>query len=187
MLDLTSVPVVDNHCHPVLLNQQLEATDFRGYFTEAGDPTFPEKHIPNTVYYLWLLRQLATFYGCQNSEEDILAIRNMLDDETVLERFFRAANIDTLILDPAFPLPHACYTPERMGQLGHCRTATMLRLETLMQQLIIQYQDFDEVVERYKLALSNAREQGYCAFKSIVAYRTGLNISEWSKDQAISS
>lgn len=187
MLDLTSVPVVDNHCHPVLFSQQLEATDFRGYFTEAGDPSFPEKHIPNTIYYLWLLRQLATFYGCPNSEEDILGIRTTLDDDTLLERFFRAANIDTLILDPAFPLPHACYTPERMGQLGHCRTAKMLRLETLMQQLIIQYQDFDEVVERYKLALSNAREQGYCAFKSIVAYRTGLNISEWSKDQAVSS
>jgi hypothetical protein len=187
MLDLTGIPVVDNHCHPVLLNQQLEATDFRGYFTEAGDPSFPEKHLSNTVYYLWLLRQLATFYGCQNSEEEIIAIRNMLDDDTLLERYFRAANIDTLILDPAFPLPHTCYTPERMGQLGHCRTATMLRLETLMQQLIIQYQDFDEVVERYKLALTNAREQGYCAFKSIVAYRTGLNISEWSKDQAVSS
>jgi uncharacterized protein len=187
MLDLTGIPVVDNHCHPVLLNQQLEATDFRGYFTEASDPSFPEKHLSNTVYYLWLLRQLATFYGCQNSEEEIIAIRNMLDDDTLLERYFRAANIDTLILDPAFPLPHTCYTPERMGQLGHCRTATMLRLETLMQQLIIQYQDFDEVVERYKLALTNAREQGYCAFKSIVAYRTGLNISEWSKDQAVSS
>jgi hypothetical protein len=187
MLDLTGIPVVDNHCHPVLLNQQLEATDFRGYFTEAGDPSFPEKHLSNTVYYLWLLRQLATFYGCQNSEEEIIAIRNMLDDDTLLERYFRAANIDTLILDPAFPLPHTCYTPERMGQLGHCRTATMLRLETLMQRLIIQYQDFDEVVERYKLALTNAREQGYCAFKSIVAYRTGLNISEWSKDQAVSS
>lgn len=187
MLDLTGIPVVDNHCHPVLLNQQLEATDFRSYFTEAGDPSFPEKHISNTVYYLWLLRQLATFYGCQNSEEEIIAIRNMLDDDTLLERYFRAANIDTLILDPAFPLPHTCYTPERMGQLGHCRTATMLRLETLMQRLIIQYQDFDEVVERYKLALTNAREQGYCAFKSIVAYRTGLNISEWSKDQAVSS
>ena len=187
MLDLTGIPVVDNHCHPVLLNQQLEATDFRSYFTEAGDPSFPEKHISNTVYYLWLLRQLATFYGCQNSEEEIIAIRNMLDDDTLLERYFRAANIDTLILDPAFPLPHTCYTPERMGQLGHCRTATMLRLETLMQQLIIQYQDFDEVVERYKLALTHAREQGYCAFKSIVAYRTGLNISEWSKDQAVSS
>ncbi len=46
---------------------------------------------------------------------------------------------------------------------------------------------FDEVVDRYTLALTNAREQGYCALKSIVAYRTGLEISEWSKDQAVSS
>jgi len=187
MLDLSGIPVVDNHCHPVLLNQQVDAPGFRNYFTEASDPSVPEKHIPNTVYYLWLLRQLATIYGCPNTEEDILAIRSSLDDDTLLERFFRAANIDTLILDPAFPLPHTCYSPEHMGQLGHCRTARMLRLETLMQQLIIQYQNFDEVVDRYTLALTNAREQGYCAFKSIVAYRTGLEISEWSKDQAVSS
>ena len=187
MLDLSGIPVVDNHCHPVLLNQQVDAPGFRNYFTEASDPSIPEKHIPNTVYYLWLLRQLATIYGCPNTEEDILAIRSSLDDDTLLERFFRAANIDTLILDPAFPLPHICYSPEHMGQLAHCRTARMLRLETLMQQLIIQYQNFDEVVDRYTLALTNAREQGYCALKSIVAYRTGLEISEWSKDQAVSS
>ena len=187
MLDLSGIPVVDNHCHPVLLNQQVDAPGFRNYFTEASNPSIPEKHIPNTVYYLWLLRQLATIYGCPNTEEDILAIRSSLDDDTLLERFFRAANIDTLILDPAFPLPHICYSPEHMGQLGHCRTARMLRLETLMQQLIIQYQNFDEVVDRYTLALTNAREQGYCALKSIVAYRTGLEISEWSKDQAVSS
>lgn len=187
MLDLSSIPVVDNHCHPVLLNQQVDAPGFRNYFTEASDRSIPEKHISNTVYYLWLLRQLATVYGCSNTEEDILAIRSGLDDDTLLERFFRAANFDTLILDPAFPLPHTCYSPERMGQLGHCRTARMLRLETLMQQLIIQYQNFDEVVDRYTLALTNARKQGYCAFKSIVAYRTGLEIAEWSKDQAASS
>ena len=187
MLDLSGIPVVDNHCHPVLLHQQVDASGFRNYFTEASDPSIPEKHIPNTVYYLWLLRQLATVYGCPNTEEDVLAIRSGLDDDTLIERFFRAANIDTLILDPAFPLPHICYSPEHMGQLGHCRTARMLRLETLMQQLIIQYQNFDEVVDRYTLALTNAREQGYCAFKSIVAYRTGLEIAEWSKDQAVSS
>ncbi len=187
MLDLSGIPVVDNHCHPVLLHQQVDAPGFRNYFTEASDPSIPEKHIPNTVYYLWLLRQLATVYGCPNTEEDVLAIRSGLDDDTLLERFFRAANIDTLILDPAFPLPHTCYSPEHMGQLGHCRTARMLRLETLMQQLIIQYQNFDEVVDRYTLALTNAHEQGYCAFKSIVAYRTGLEIAEWSKDQAVSS
>ena len=37
------------------------------------------------------------------------------------------------------------------------------------------------------MELTNARERGYCAFKSIVAYRTGLNIAEWSKDEALAS
>ncbi len=187
MLDLSGIPVVDNHCHPVLLDQQLDALGFRSYFSEASNPSFQETHASNTVYYLWLVRQLATFYGCQNSEIDIMAIRSGLDGDALIERFLRAANIDTLILDPAFPLQHVCYTPERMGQLGHCRVASMLRLETLMQRLIVQYQDFEEVIEHYTLALSNARMQGYCAFKSIVAYRTGLHIEDWSKDQAVSS
>ena len=184
MLDITSIPVVDNHCHPVLLNQHMDALRFRSYCTEATDPSFAEKHVPNTVYYLWLLRQMATFYGCERNEDDILAARSRLGSDTLLEHLLRAANIDTLILDPAYPLSSACYTPERMGQLGHCRAVKMLRLETLMQGLILDYSDFDEVIERFADRVRHVHEHGYCALKSIVAYRTGLNIAEWSKDEA---
>ncbi|TMC16395.1 MAG: hypothetical protein E6J33_09735 [Chloroflexi bacterium] len=184
MLDITSIPVVDNHCHPVLLNQHMDALRFRSYCTEATDPSFAEKHVPNTVYYLWLLRQMATFYGCERNEDDILAARSRLGSDTLLEHLLRAANIDTLVLDPAYPLSSACYTPERMGQLGHCRAVKMLRLETLMQDLIFDYSDFDEVIERFADQVRHVHEHGYCALKSIVAYRTGLNIAEWSKDEA---
>ncbi|HLQ29391.1 MAG TPA: amidohydrolase family protein [Ktedonobacteraceae bacterium] len=187
MLDLTAIPVVDNHCHPVLLNQHMDALRFRGYCTEATDASFAERHVPNTVYYLWLLRQMAIFYGCAQNEEDILAARNQLGSDALLEHLLRAANIDTLVLDPAYPLSSECYTPERMGQLGHCRTVKMLRLETLMQQLILTYADFDEVVDHFSAEVSRAHEHGFCALKSIVAYRTGLNIAEWSKDEAITS
>ena len=187
MLDITSIPVVDNHCHPVLLNQHMDALRFRSYCTEASDPSFAEKHVPNTVYYLWLLRQMATFYGCERNEDDILAARSRLGADTLLEHLLRAANIDTLILDPAYPLSSACYTPERMGQLGHCRAVKMLRLETLMQELILDYSDFDEVIERFADQVRHVHEHGYCALKSIVAYRTGLNIAEWSKDEAATS
>ena len=184
MLDITSIPVVDNHCHPVLLNQHMDALRFRSYCTEASDPSFAEKHVPNTVYYLWLLRQMATFYGCERNEDDILAARSRLGSDTLLEHLLRAANIDTLVLDPAYPLSSACYTPERLGQLGHCRAVKMLRLETLMQELILDYSDFDEVIERFADQVRHVHEHGYCALKSIVAYRTGLNIAEWSKDEA---
>ena len=187
MLDITSIPVVDNHCHPVLLNQHMDALRFRSYCTEATDPSFAEKHVPNTIYYLWLLRQMATFYGCERNEDDILAARSRLGADTLLEHLLRAANIDTLVLDPAYPLSSASYTPERMGQLGHCRAVKMLRLETLMQELILDYSDFDEVIERFADQVRHVHEHGYCALKSIVAYRTGLNIAEWSKDEAAAS
>lgn len=187
MLDLSNIPVVDNHCHPVLLNQQMDALQFRSYFTEATDASFPEKHVHNSIYYTWFLRQAASFYGCEPGEEEVLAARNSMNADALLERLLGAACIDTLILDPAYPLPDQCYTPERMGELGHCRAAKMLRLETLMQQLISVHDNFDDLLEHYSTGLSNVRERGYCAFKSIAAYRTGLDIRQWSKDEAAAS
>lgn len=187
MLDLSNIFVVDNHCHPVLLHQHLDAVSFRGYFTEATDSSFAERHVANSVYYLWALHQLATFFGCAHTEEDVLTVRNSMGSDALLEHLYRAANIDTLVLDPAHPLSSECYSPERMGQLGHCRTAKMLRLETLMQQLILEHDDFDAVLEHFSTEVSYAREHGFCALKSIVAYRTGLNIAEWKKDEAVAS
>ncbi len=187
MLDLSAISVVDNHCHPVLLLQQMDVKQFRRYFTEASDTSFAEKHAPNTVYYLWMLRQLAQFHGCERTEGAVLAARNSLSGEVLQQRLFTAANIDTLVLDVALPSPESSYSAEQMSQFGGCRTAKMLRLETLMQGLILASGDFDEVVEQYTQEISDLRARGYCALKSIAAYRTGLQIAEWSKDEAVIS
>ncbi len=48
---------------------RLDAVGFRGYFTEGSDPALAEQHVQNSVYYRWLLRQMALFYGCPNNEE----------------------------------------------------------------------------------------------------------------------
>lgn len=187
MLDFTTIPVVDNHCHPILLKQQVDVAAFRRYFTESPDASFAEQHVPHTIYYLWMLRQLATFYGCECNEDTVVAARSSMSVETLLERLITSANIDTLVLDHAFPLPDVCYSPEQISSMAHCRTATMLRLETLMQRLIVAHDDFDDVVDRFSVEVSDIRAKGYCAFKSIVAYRTGLQIAEWSKDEAVHS
>jgi len=187
MLDLSTIAVVDEHCHPVLIRQQMSVQEFRGYFTEATDTSFTKKHVQYTVYYLWMLRQLAELYGCARDEAAIIAARNALTPDALLSHALQATAIDTLILDPAYPLPEECFTPEQMGQLGKCGVAKMLRLETEMQKLIVACGEFDEVVERFRQIVRNARANGYCSLKSIVAYRTGLQIAEWSKDQAAAS
>lgn len=187
MLDLNSIPVVDNHCHPVLLKQHMDALEFRGYFSEASDPVFAQKHLQNTVYYLWMLRQLSDIYGCARAEDAIIAARNAMSPNTLLQKLIQAANIDTLVLDLGFPPAENCYPPDQIGQIGRCKIARLLRLEIVMQDLVTRYNDLDEVVERFTQEVSKVRERGYSALKSIVAYRTGLNILEWGKDEAATS
>lgn len=187
MLDLTTIPVVDNHCHPVLLKQQMDVAEFRRYFTESPDVSIATEHVPHTIYYLWMLRQLAAFYHCEPREDAIIAARNNMNTEILLERLVSAAHIDTLVLDPAYPLPHVCYSPEQISQIGHCRTVKMLRLETIMQRLVVAHNDFDEIIARFSTEVSDIRQKGYCALKSIVAYRTGLQVAKWSKDEAVAS
>jgi hypothetical protein len=185
MLDLNNIAVVDNHCHPILLEQHMDALNFRRYFTEATHPDFAQMHVPHTIYYLWLLRQLAAFYHCEPDEQTIIALRNTYSADELLQQYIAAARIDTLILDFAYPSPADCYTPERIGQVGGCNVARMLRLETLMERLVVEHDDFDAVSTQFSAALDNLREQGYCALKSIVAYRTGLAIEQWPKDAAV--
>jgi hypothetical protein len=187
MLDLTDIAVVDNHCHSLLLRQRMNLHEFRRLFTEAGHTDFVDKHVPNSVYYRWMIRQLARFHGCGATEEDVLAARDSVDIDTLFARLVQDAQIDTLVLDLGYPPPDECYTPERMSEAGGCRTAKILRLEIVMQQLIVAHEDFDEVVDRFASALSDIRGAGYCGLKSVVAYRTGLNIAEWSKDEAVAS
>ena len=38
MLDLSAIPVVDNHCHPILLDQAMDSLRFRRFFTESSSP-----------------------------------------------------------------------------------------------------------------------------------------------------
>ena len=182
MLDLSGIRIIDNHCHPVLLKQEMDALHFRSYFTEATHPSFAQTHLPNTVYYLWMLRQLAAFYDCDRSEDAIIATRNSIPADTLINALIQAAHVDTLILDIAYPAPDICYETERIGLAGQCQVAKMLRLETLMQRLVVEYTDFSEVADRFTDEVSKVRENGYCALKSIVAYRTGLDISMWSKE-----
>lgn len=184
MLDLTSIPVVDNHCHPLYLDQRLDVARLRSLFTEAVGADFANKHVPHSVHYLWALRQMARFYGCSPDEQEIVNAHNSRHPDALLADLVKAANIETLVLDLGYPPPDKSYTPEQTSQAGGCQTAKLLRLEIRMQDLIVAHSDFDEVIDRFASEVRSAREHGYSGLKSIVAYRTGLNIAQWSKDEA---
>ncbi len=94
----------------------------------------------------------------------------------------RAANFDVLFIDKGYPPPDLLLPDATVSDLANCRVAPMLRVELLMQRLIIENTTLSAVIEALRAALSDVRGQGYVALKSIVAYRTGLDIRTWTTE-----
>src|SRR4051812_3137113 len=101
-MDLAAVPVIDHHAHNLLTPEAAARTPFRAAFTEGYDPAVLSDHAPHTLFYRRSLREIAAVLGCEPAEEAVLARRTELGYDEVATRFFRAANLDQMMLDDGF-------------------------------------------------------------------------------------
>jgi uncharacterized protein len=183
-IDLSAVPIVDNHCHAIL--RQGEPRDLAGWrrlFTEGPGEETARVHVPGMLPYRRIIRQLAAFYGCEPSEDAVLAARQEIPFPSLVRRLFDAANIETLVLDTGFPPPDRGMAPHEMPEATGCRVAPLLRLEILMQSLIPRHYPLVRLIEAFRDALTDVRADGFVGLKSIAAYRTGLNIKKWDTEE----
>ena len=182
-IDLSNVPLADNHCHGIYQTQApADLTAWRRLFTESSDPEMRSKHVATTLFYRRLIREMAAFFECEQTEEAVLAARQQHDDQSLVSKFLQAANFDILFVDKGYPPPELLLSDTMVSDLANCRVAPILRVELLMQRLIAENGTLSAVVEALRAALNDVRRQGYVALKSIVAYRTGLDIRTWDID-----
>jgi predicted TIM-barrel fold metal-dependent hydrolase len=120
---------------------------------------------------------------CEPTVDAFLAARAKQDYAAWSQRLFKDANIATLILDYGYTAPEVYSHAEHLAMLP-CRIERMLRLEVLAQDLIVQHRTFEQMLEAYVDTVSRARATGYVALKSIIAYRTGLDIAPVSYNEA---
>lgn len=184
-VDLSRVPVVDNHCHGIGLEQIFESlADYRRAFTESADPGMPRGHVATTAFYRRLIHRLSDFFDCEPDEEAVFAARSGKDGRKLVAELLRAANIDALLIDTGVPPPEQVFPVAETGEIGDCRTEPMLRLENLMEGLLAEHDSLADAEEALAAALEDVRDGGYVALKSIVAYRTGLEVREWKREDA---
>ena len=183
-IDLTHVPLADNHCHGIYRMQgPMDIPAWRKHFTEASDHTMQTMHVATTLFYRRLIRAMAEFFECEATEHAVLAARQKYDDRSLVQQYLQAANFEVLFLDKGYPPQQLLLSDAEHAELAGCRVAPMLRVELLMQELIARYDTLSAVVEALRAALNDIRGQGYVALKSIVAYRTGLDIRTWNSDE----
>src|SRR5919106_3477092 len=97
-LDLSAVPILDQHCHSLLRDPRpLAPADYARFFTESGERAMHERHVPDSVFYRWAIKELATAFACAPTADAVLAARAKTPLDTLSGRLLRDANVLALL------------------------------------------------------------------------------------------
>ncbi len=181
-LDLSNIPIVDHHAHPLRRTHSVTPDEWQGFFTESSDPDIVQKHVPHLLFFQYSIQALSTLLNCEANPAAIIKERDQLGQPAWITILIKDAKIKTMLLDYGYR-GNESYSHEEMKNLLPCRVEPILRLETLAQELIFRHDTFSQFLEAFVTEVENANANGYIALKSIIAYRTGLEIREWPSDE----
>jgi len=185
---LDGIPLVDNHCHGLRLQQDPGSKEaWRRLFTESYAPAMAADHVPQTLFFHRLIREMADHFGCDATEDAVLTARSSRSGEELIREFLGDAGLSALLVDQGFPPPSELHPDQDVTTLTGVATYPLLRIELRMQEFILEEPTLARVEERLEDEVQDVRARGFVALKSIVAYRTGLEIREWPEDEVLSS
>lgn len=188
-IDLSGMPLVDQHCHGIWRAPATDPERWRAFFSESSDPRMCGDAVASTVYYLRLVREMAAAFRCEPTESAVLAERERLGPERVLDLLWGGAGIASLVIDTGFPPEGGdrLVAEARLAEAGRLSVARVLRIELVMQERIAAHASLDDVIDAVRQVVASLREDGYVGLKSVVAYRTGLDIHDWPSSEAEAS
>ncbi|MBD2462943.1 amidohydrolase family protein [Oscillatoria sp. FACHB-1407] len=182
-MDLSHISAIDQHAHNLLRPEVMANTPYTAAFTEGYAPAIVNGHANHTLCYRRSLREIAELLNCDSTQETILRRRTELGLEELTRLCFGAANLKAIVLDDGF-LPDTILPVE--WHQPFVTTHRLLRLEWLAEQMIPQVNRFEIFLEWFRSEL-DPPPKGVIGFKSVAAYRTGLDIQSIPYDMAADS
>jgi predicted TIM-barrel fold metal-dependent hydrolase len=199
VIDISALPVVDVHCHPFVNQGELtlgEFTDlasFPGgsaeYMAEGGVPRDDslvdelQRMRRDAIYFRYLVRQVAKFFDCAPNLDSVVGERNraVADYPGYVKRLYADCYLTALVADFGYPKEPAVDKAQFIEDMP-VEVVPIYRIEPLIAELLKEDIEWAEFRRRYDETLAHALEHGgYRGLKSVIAYRTGLDISPLSR------
>jgi predicted TIM-barrel fold metal-dependent hydrolase len=182
-LDLDPIPIVDNHCHSLLRKQPQNDDAFRIHLTESYIPEIARDHVPTSIFYRRAMVELAALLECEPTPAAVHAARRERGIEWLTREIVRRANFKTWLIDTGYGAD-TTYSLDELRDLAPVRIEEVLRLEPLLERLVLESDRFDSFLDAYRAAISDLRSRGIVGMKSVIAYRTGLHVEDVARDEA---
>lgn len=172
--------LVDDHCHG-LLTTDLQPDEFRGLATESDWLSLPGTETLDSPFGLGIRSVCAPLLDLPRHADidSYIARRLELGSAEVNARLMRSTRSEHLIIDTGF-LQSDVISPSAMTDLLGTRTSEIVRLEAVAES-IGESTSAATFVRDYDEALAAAAADAV-GFKSIAAYRFGLDLPDTAPD-----
>lgn len=199
-IDLTGADVIDAHCHPFrtqdLLDREPRTWETRCMFLGTAllssnqahleAAAFVEELTETTMFGLALRRWIAEHLECEPTKEAVVAARDAAlraDPPGYARGLLESERVVAVVADEGYPQP-TIPREDFEAALGGVPVHRVGRIEPWIVDAREQG-TFDGTVQRFEEAVNvAASDPRLIAYKTIIAYRTGLDISDPSSADA---
>ena len=188
---IKTTPIIDHHAHNILLEREQDKHSILSMTTEAAGTAL--NHTPSTLAHMRAVRQLAEILPCQPNWESVQSkVKSMrISDYTGwTQKCFNG--IETVLIDDGLDLD-IVHPYEWHNQFTRSPCRRIVRIERVAEEICkASYEqhyrsltkcEFDasnflaKVIDRFSTAISDAiSDPEVVGFKSVICYRTGLEI-----------
>jgi uncharacterized protein len=193
-VDLSGAEVVDAHCHPFrtedLLGREPGSFETRCMFLGTAllssghahheAAAFVEELTESTMFGLALRRWIARHLGCEPTKDAVVAARDAAlraDPPGYVRGLLESENIVAVVADEGYPQPTIARA-EFEAALGGVTVHRVGRVEPWIVDAR-EEGSFDATVQRFEDAVDTAAaDPRLIAYKTIIAYRTGLDVTD---------
>jgi predicted TIM-barrel fold metal-dependent hydrolase len=173
---LDALRLVDHHAHGATRGE-LSAESFEASITESDRHRRPGQSSFDSQLGFALLRWCAPELDLEphSRSSSYLARRRDLGAEEVTRRFLRAAGVSTFLVDTGFATA-GLLTPDQMAAAAGGHAREIVRLEAVAEEVAAAGPDAAGYASAFEDRLAARLANGAVGTKSIVAYRSGLDV-----------
>ncbi|RDL31093.1 Uncharacterized protein BP5553_09882 [Venustampulla echinocandica] len=191
---IRTTPIIDNHAHPLLTSAAQKQYPLLAITTEAhGDAM---KATPSSLSHIRAVTQLSKILGCPTSWEAVvqsIEVQRLKPDNTWAKRCLEG--VETILVDDGLDGKEDVFDYSWHNQLTRNNCKRIVRIEKVAEEIIehllnkhtvtlgVAFQIFkNHFVNSIKEAIADPEVVG---FKSVICYRTGLDISDCPEEEFI--
>ncbi|KAF9463301.1 amidohydrolase 2 [Collybia nuda] len=184
-------PAIDNHAHPLLRPEHRDHIDipFDGVISEAGGVALQDSI--HTLACYRAASQLSELYQLEGASwNDVKTHRSQVDYIDLCKQCIKPTGIQCILLDDGLGLPELAADYTWHDQFTHSPTRRIVRIEVVAEGILtpiikeyVEKEDmaiqelFDTFSRRLSETLTrDAIDTNVAGFKSIICYRSGLDV-----------